>query len=147
MASTSKRKKAIERALALSEEYDVVLSSILIGNNLVNIACTSIATLVFTGFFGQQLGTTLSTVVMTIIVLIFGEVTPKQIAKEKAESYAIAVALQIYFDFSGYSDMAIGLGRMMGFYFPENFRYPFISGSISEFWRRWHITLGSWFRD
>lgn len=92
MASTSKRKKAIERALALSEEYDVVLSSILIGNNLVNIACTSIATLVFTGFFGQQLGTTLSTVVMTIIVLIFGEVTPKQIAKEKAESYAIAVA-------------------------------------------------------
>ncbi len=61
--------------------------------------------------------------------------------------YAIAVALQIYFDFSGYSDMAIGLGRMMGFYFPENFRYPFISGSISEFWRRWHITLGSWFRD
>ena len=87
MASTSKRKKAIERALALSDDYDVVLSSILIGNNLVNIACTSIATLVFTGFFGQQLGTTLSTVVMTVLVLIFGEVTPKQIAKEKAESY------------------------------------------------------------
>lgn len=61
--------------------------------------------------------------------------------------YAIAVALQIYFDFSGYSDMAIGLGRMLGFHFPENFRYPFISGSISEFWRRWHITLGAWFRD
>ena len=92
MASASKRKKAIERALALSEDYDVVLSSILIGNNLVNIACTSIATLVFTGFFGQQLGTTLSTVVMTVLVLIFGEVTPKQIAKEKAESYAVAVA-------------------------------------------------------
>lgn len=61
--------------------------------------------------------------------------------------YAIAVSLQIYFDFSGYSDMAIGLGRMLGFHFPENFRYPFISGSISEFWRRWHITLGAWFRD
>ena len=61
--------------------------------------------------------------------------------------YAIAVALQIYFDFSGYSDMAIGLGAMLGFRFPENFRYPFISGSIGEFWRRWHITLGAWFRD
>ncbi len=92
MASSGKRKNAIERALSLSEEYDVVLSTILIGNNLVNIACTSIATLVFTGFFGQQLGTTLSTVVMTVIVLIFGEVTPKQIAKEKAEIYAVAVA-------------------------------------------------------
>lgn len=97
MASSSKRKKAIERALALSEDYDVVLSSILIGNNLVNIACTSIATLVFTGFFGQQLGTTLSTVVMTVLVLIFGEVTPKQIAKEKAESYAVAVAPVVKF--------------------------------------------------
>ncbi len=62
-------------------------------------------------------------------------------------AYAIAVALQIYFDFSGYSDMAIGLGGMFGFEFPENFRYPFISESVSEFWRRWHITLGSWFRD
>ncbi|MCM1181997.1 MAG: MBOAT family protein [Roseburia sp.] len=61
--------------------------------------------------------------------------------------YAAAVSLQIYFDFSGYSDMAIGLGRMLGFHFPENFRYPFISGSISEFWHRWHITLGAWFRD
>lgn len=61
--------------------------------------------------------------------------------------YAVAVALQIYFDFSGYSDMAIGLGAMLGFRFPENFRYPFISGSIGEFWRRWHITLGAWFRD
>ena len=58
-----------------------------------------------------------------------------------------AFALQIYFDFSGYSDMAIGLGKMMGFDFPENFRAPYRSASISEFWRRWHITLGSWFRD
>lgn len=62
-------------------------------------------------------------------------------------AYAAAVALQIYFDFSGYSDMAIGLGSMLGFHFPENFRYPFISRSVSEFWRRWHITLGAWFRD
>ena len=61
--------------------------------------------------------------------------------------YAIAYTLHIYFDFSGYSDMAIGLGRIFGFHFPENFRYPYISGSITEFWRRWHISLGSWFRD
>lgn len=62
-------------------------------------------------------------------------------------AYAIAVSLQIYFDFSGYSDMAIGLGGILGFSFPENFRYPFISQSVTEFWRRWHITLGAWFRD
>lgn len=61
--------------------------------------------------------------------------------------YAIAFALHIYFDFSGYSDMAIGLGRVFGFRFVENFNYPYISKSISEFWRRWHISLGSWFRD
>ncbi len=61
--------------------------------------------------------------------------------------YAVAYMLHIYFDFSGYSDMAIGLGSIFGFHFPENFRYPYISGSITEFWRRWHISLGSWFRD
>lgn len=61
--------------------------------------------------------------------------------------YAFAYALHIYFDFSGYSDMAIGLGRIMGFDFPENFQYPYISSSVTEFWRRWHISLGSWFRD
>lgn len=59
----------------------------------------------------------------------------------------IAYTLQIYFDFSGYSDMAIGLGKMFGFDFIENFNYPYISCSISEFWRRWHISLGSWFRE
>ncbi|WP_371017646.1 MBOAT family O-acyltransferase [Pseudalkalibacillus sp. JSM 102089] len=59
----------------------------------------------------------------------------------------IAYTLQIYFDFSGYSDMAIGLGKMFGFDFLENFRYPYISKSISEFWRRWHISLGTWFKD
>ena len=61
--------------------------------------------------------------------------------------YAIAFCLHIYFDFSGYSDMAIGLGRMFGFHFPENFDYPYLSRSITEFWRRWHMTLGGWFRD
>ena len=61
--------------------------------------------------------------------------------------YAVAYSLQVYFDFSGYSDMAIGLGSIFGFKFPENFRYPYISSSVTEFWRRWHISLGSWFRD
>jgi len=60
---------------------------------------------------------------------------------------AIAFMLQIYFDFSGYSDMAIGLGRMFGFHFLENFNYPYIARSIREFWRRWHISLSTWFRD
>lgn len=60
---------------------------------------------------------------------------------------AIAYTFQIFFDFSGYSDMAIGLGRMFGFHFLENFNYPYISSSVSEFWRRWHISLGTWFRD
>lgn len=61
--------------------------------------------------------------------------------------YAVAFCLHIYFDFSGYSDMAIGLGKIFGFTFPENFNYPYISTSITEFWRRWHMSLGSWFRD
>ncbi|MBQ1955512.1 MAG: MBOAT family protein [Clostridia bacterium] len=61
--------------------------------------------------------------------------------------YAIAFSLHIYFDFSGYSDMAIGLGKIMGFDFMENFNYPYISKSVTEFWRRWHMSLGSWFRD
>lgn len=61
--------------------------------------------------------------------------------------YAAAISLQVYFDFSGYSDMAIGFGKLLGFSFPENFNYPFMSKSVTEFWRRWHISLGSWFRD
>lgn len=60
---------------------------------------------------------------------------------------AVAYTLQIYFDFSGYSDMAIGLGKIFGFRFPENFNYPYISGSVREFWRRWHISLSTWFKD
>ena len=61
--------------------------------------------------------------------------------------YAVAFTLNIYFDFSGYSDMAIGLGRIFGFRFIENFNYPYLSQSVTEFWRRWHMSLGSWFRD
>ena len=61
--------------------------------------------------------------------------------------YAAAYVLHIYFDFSGYSDMAIGLGKIFGFTFAENFNYPYISRSVTEFWRRWHMSLGSWFRD
>ena len=72
-------------------------------------------------------------------------------AKELSASFAwlgaLAYALQIYFDFGGYSDMAIGLGRMFGFHFLENFNYPYISKTVTEFWRRWHISLGTWFRD
>lgn len=61
--------------------------------------------------------------------------------------YVFHYTLQLFFDFAGYSDMAIGLSRMFGIDCPENFRYPYISSSVSEFWRRWHITLGAWFRD
>ncbi len=61
--------------------------------------------------------------------------------------YGISCSLYLYFDFSGYSDMAVGLGKIFGFHFPKNFNAPFISGSMTEFWRRWHISLGSWFRD
>ena len=60
---------------------------------------------------------------------------------------ALAYTMQIFFDFCGYSDMAIGLGRIFGFHFDENFNYPYISGSVTEFWRRWHMSMGSWFRD
>ena len=73
--------------------------------------------------------------------------TPSQLSALSAWLGILAFAFQIYFDFSGYSDMAIGLGRMFGFTFPENFRYPYLSRSVSEFWRRWHVTLGDWFRE
>lgn len=78
--------------------------------------------------------------------LIFGT-DPTLLDLPTAWLGAVAYAGQIYFDFAGYSDMAIGLGRMMGFRFPENFESPYISTSITEFWRRWHITLGRWMRD
>jgi alginate O-acetyltransferase complex protein AlgI len=72
---------------------------------------------------------------------------PEALSAELAWAGAIAFGLQIYFDFSGYSDMAIGLGRMFGFELLENFRYPYIARSMTEFWRRWHISLSTWFRD
>lgn len=81
---------------------------------------------------------------------LFSEITKtplSEISIMTAWIGAIAFSLQIYFDFSGYSDMAIGLGKMLGFNFDENFNYPFISKSATEFWRRWHISLGTWFRE
>lgn len=71
----------------------------------------------------------------------------QQLSVFSAWMAAVAYLLQVYYDFGGYSDMAIGLGRMFGFHFPENFRFPFLSKSVAEFWRRWHISLGSWFQD
>ena len=88
------------------------------------------------------------------ILLADGFALLLQIYRQQAEPsvlfawmYAIGFTLNIYFDFSGYSDMAIGLGRILGFHFIENFDYPYLSKSVTEFWRRWHIILGSWFRD
>ncbi len=78
---------------------------------------------------------------------VFKAAEPSSLSAASAWLGAIAFSFQIYFDFSGYSDMAIGLGRMMGFEFLENFNYPYISRSVTEFWRRWHISLGTWFRD
>ncbi len=75
------------------------------------------------------------------------DVSPARIPFGIAWLVVISYALQIYYDFSGYTDMAIGLGRMLGFRFPENFNYPYISTSITDFWRRWHITLSNWFRE
>lgn len=79
-----------------------------------------------------------------IAIESFGQETP---SVAFAWLGAVAYSLQIYYDFSGYSDMAIGLGKMFGFEFLENFNYPYISKTVTEFWRRWHISLGSWFRD
>lgn len=75
------------------------------------------------------------------------DVDPNMMGTSVAWLGAILYTIQIYYDFSGYTDMAIGLGKMFGFEFSENFDYPYISKSITEFWRRWHITLGAWFRD
>lgn len=78
---------------------------------------------------------------------VFGDLAMGDITVLSAWLGIIAFAFQIYFDFSGYSDMAIGLGKIIGFEFEENFNYPYISKSITEFWRRWHISLGTWFRE
>ena len=78
---------------------------------------------------------------------VYAAQAPAELTALGAWLGAVAFSLQIYFDFSGYSDMAIGLGRMLGFEFLENFNYPYISRSVTEFWRRWHMSLGTWFRD
>ena len=78
---------------------------------------------------------------------IFSHAHTNQLTASVAWLGVICYTLYIYFDFSGYSDMAIGMGRMFGFTFPENFNYPYIASSITDFWRRWHMTLSSWFRD
>jgi alginate O-acetyltransferase complex protein AlgI len=77
---------------------------------------------------------------------IFG-LPPEQLSSSLVWTASLLYTLQIYFDFSGYSDMAIGLGRIFGFRFEENFNYPYVSRSITDFWRRWHISLSTWFRD
>jgi len=77
---------------------------------------------------------------------VFG-ISPEQLSPHQAWAGIIAYSLQIYFDFSGYSSMAVGLGQILGFHFPENFNFPYIADSISDFWRRWHISLSAWFRD
>lgn len=87
-----------------------------------------------------------------LIADVLGREVDAQFASEDLSSptawiVILAYCMQIYFDFSGYSDMAIGIGRMMGFKFPENFNFPYLSKSITEFWRRWHITLSNWMRD
>lgn len=87
-----------------------------------------------------------------LIANVLGELTAVFLASKEMSvvyywMYGISAMLQIYFDFSGYSDMAIGLGKMFGFDFMENFNYPYIATSITDFWRRWHISLSSWFRD
>lgn len=89
----------------------------------------------------------ISNIVAVIADYAFGFSELSQLSVAMAWFGIICYSLQIFFDFSGYSDMAIGLGLMFGFHFDENFKYPYISKSVSEFWRRWHISLGTWFRD
>lgn len=96
--------------------------------------------------FGLSKKVLLSNVFAQIADGVF-KYAPNELSAAGAWMGAIGYTLQIYFDFSGYSDMAIGLGKMFGFAFLENFNYPYISKSVTEFWRRWHISLSTWFRD
>ncbi|HZT61257.1 MAG TPA: MBOAT family O-acyltransferase [Pyrinomonadaceae bacterium] len=98
----------------------------------------------FTAGFGKKMliANTLAVPADMIFALGRDEMTPAL-----AWLGVLCYALQIYYDFSGYTDMAIGLARMFGFHFPENFNYPYVSASVTEFWRRWHISLSTWFRD
>ena len=96
--------KKAKKAYKISESYDKALSTILVGNNIVNIAASSLATLLFVGFFGEANGTILSTVVLTVIILIFGEVMPKNIAKENSEKMAMGSSAPLYFLMVIFSD-------------------------------------------
>lgn len=113
-------------------------------NRIINIDCVYEGIIRFITGLGKKV----------LIANAVGQLWTTMIESNLAEASVVSAwlgivgyTLQIYFDFSGYSDMAIGLGRMMGFTFPENFNYPYLSKSVSEFWRRWHITLGAWFRS
>lgn len=97
MKVLAEKKKSAKLVLRLADNYNRVLSTLLIGNNIVNIAAASLATLVFTGWFGQDLGTTLSTVVMTVLVLIFGEISPKSLSKEFPEKFAMISVYPLWF--------------------------------------------------
>ncbi len=105
---------------------------------------------VFSGFFRFVIGLSKKVFIANTMATMADSVFTTQIS-DLSTSYAwvgmFAYSFQIYFDFSGYSDMAIGMGKMLGFKFPENFDNPYTSGSITEFWRRWHITLGSWMKN
>lgn len=105
---------------------------------------------VFSGFFRFVIGLSKKVLIANTMASMADSVFNTQIA-DLSSSYAwlgmFAYTFQIYFDFSGYSDMAIGMGKMLGFKFPENFDNPYTSGSITEFWRRWHMTLGSWMKN
>ena len=89
MKVLAEKKKSAKLVLKLADNYNRVLSTLLIGNNIVNIAAASLATIIFTGWFGQDLGTNLSTVIMTVLVLRFGEISPKSLAKEFPEKFAM----------------------------------------------------------
>ncbi|MEG2570064.1 MAG: MBOAT family O-acyltransferase [Clostridia bacterium] len=107
---------------------------------------TDIASGTYRFIFGLGKKVILSNTIAGVANTVFA-MAPADMSVALAWIGAIAYMLQIYFDFSGYSDMAIGLGRIFGFHFAENFNFPYIARSITDFWRRWHISLSSWFRD
>lgn len=105
---------------------------------------------VLQGLFRFIIGLAKKVLIANALAVVANEAfaqSPDDLTATAAWIGALAYTFQIYFDFSGYSDMAIGLGRVMGFKFPENFNFPYIARNITEFWRRWHITLGRWMRD
>jgi alginate O-acetyltransferase complex protein AlgI len=105
---------------------------------------------IYMGFFIFAIGLSKKIILADSVAVVADNIfslPPGELNMGLAWLGAFAYTLQIYFDFSGYSDMAIGLGRMMGFEFPQNFNQPYRSQSVTEFWRRWHMTLSRWFRD